>query len=104
MGEQMGTAQGRELAEELRIYRELLGVPGHVLAERLGWSASKVSRIEHGLQPVSEVDVVRYAAHCGVPAEGIDALLDLCREPGAPGYWLSKRLSTLIFHETTAAS
>jgi transcriptional regulator with XRE-family HTH domain len=32
-----------------------------VLAERLGWSASKVSRIENGLTGISEVDVVRFA-------------------------------------------
>ena len=104
MGEHMSPAQARELAEELRNYREILGVPAYELADRLGWSASKLSRIEHGLSPINEVDVVRYGAHCGISAEGIDALLDLCREPGAQGYWLSKWSSTLVFHENTATS
>jgi len=103
MGEHMSPAQARELAEELRNYREILGVPAYELADRLGWSASKLSRIEHGLSPISEVDVVRYGAHCGISAEGIDALLDLCRDPGAAGYWLSKWSSTLVFAENTAA-
>lgn len=102
MGEHMSPAQARELAEELRHYREILGVPAYELADRLGWSASKLSRVEHGLSPISEVDVVRYGAHCGISAEGIDALLDLCRDPGAPGYWLSKWSSTLVFAENTA--
>lgn len=103
MGEHMSPAQARELAEELRHYREILGVPAYELANRLGWSASKLSRIEHGLSSVDEVDVVRYGAHCGVSAEGIDALLELCRDPGAPGYWRSKWSSTLVFAENTAA-
>ncbi|MFC4856736.1 helix-turn-helix domain-containing protein [Actinophytocola glycyrrhizae] len=103
MGEHMSPAQARELAEELRHYREILGMPAYELADRLGWSASKLSRVEHGLSPISEVDVVRYGAHCGVSAEGIEALLDLCRDPGAAGYWLSKWSSTLVFAENTAA-
>jgi len=104
MNERMGMGQSRELGDELRQYRELAGIPGHVLAERLGWSASKVSRIETGNSSVTEIDVVRYAAHCGVVADGIDALLTMCREPGTPGYWMSHRLSTLVLHETTAES
>lgn len=104
MGEHMSPAQARELAEELRHYREILGVPAYELAHRLGWSASKLSRVENGLAPITEVDVVRYGAHCGISAEGIEALLDLCRDPGAAGYWLSKWSSTLVFAENTAAS
>ncbi|HEV8558960.1 MAG TPA: helix-turn-helix transcriptional regulator [Actinophytocola sp.] len=104
MTERMGVGQFRELGNELRQFREGLGIPGYVLAERLGWSATKVSRIENGLTSASEIDVLRYAAHCGVGAESIDGLLEMCREPGTAGYWMSNRLSTLILHETTAAS
>jgi transcriptional regulator with XRE-family HTH domain len=100
----MGVGQFRELGNELRQFREGLGIPGYVLADRLGWSATKVSRIENGLTSASEIDVLRYAAHCGVGAESIDGLLEMCREPGTAGYWMSNRLSTLILHETTAAS
>jgi transcriptional regulator with XRE-family HTH domain len=100
----MGVGQFRELGNELRQFREGLGIPGYVLADRLGWSATKVSRIENGLTSASEIDVLRYAAHCGVGAESIDGLLEMCREPGTSGYWMSNRLSTLILHETTAVS
>jgi hypothetical protein len=104
MGSRIGPAQARELAEELRSQREFREVPAHVLAKRLGWSPSKLSRVEHGLAPISELDVVRYGANIGETAEWVDGLLQLCRDPGAPGYWLSNRAHTLIFHESTAAS
>ncbi len=103
MGERIGTAKGRELAEELRHYREILEVPAQELADRLGWSTSKISRVEHGLTGVSEIDVVRYLAHVGASAEGIDAILELCQELGTRGYWLTRQLHTLVFHENIAA-
>ncbi|MCT2587287.1 helix-turn-helix domain-containing protein [Actinophytocola gossypii] len=104
MGQVMGPAQVREVADELRTHREDMEIPAHVLADRLGWSPSKISRVENGLAPISEIDVVRYGAHCGMRAHEIEALLDMCRDPGAPGFWMSKRSSTLIFHETQADS
>lgn len=100
----MGAAQARELGDELRQFREGLGIHGNALAERLGWSPSKVSRIENGFSRPTEIDVIRYAAHCGVSASSIDALLEMSRDPGTPGYWISKRMSTLVLHETTATS
>lgn len=104
MESRIGPAQALELAEELRTQREFREVPAQVLAKRLGWSASKLFQVEHGLAPISELDVVRYGANIGETAEWVDGLLDLCRKPGAPGYWLSKRSHTLVFHETTAAT
>jgi transcriptional regulator with XRE-family HTH domain len=104
MAERMGAAQARELGDELRQYREMAGITGHVLAARLGWSVSTVSRIENGLTRISEIDVVRFAAHCGLRADDMDSLLALCRDRGAPGYWMTSRLSTLVLQETVAAS
>jgi transcriptional regulator with XRE-family HTH domain len=104
MGHRILSARARELGDKLRRCRDAAGLPGQILADRLGWSASKVSRIESGIIGMDEIDVVRYGAHCGLTCERIDALLDLCREQGAPGYWLSDRLSSLIFHETTAGA
>jgi transcriptional regulator with XRE-family HTH domain len=102
MAERMGAAQARELGDELRQYREMAGITGHVLAARLGWSVSTVSRIENGLTRISEIDVVRFAAHCGLRADDMDSLLALCRDRGAPGYWMTSRLSTLVLHESVA--
>jgi transcriptional regulator with XRE-family HTH domain len=102
MDERIGAARARELGDTLRQQRESMGLSGSELADRLGWSGSKVSRIENGLSGFNEIDVVRYGAHCGLTPDRIDALLDLCRDPGPPGYWLSDRLCSLIFHENTA--
>jgi transcriptional regulator with XRE-family HTH domain len=103
MDERVGTARTRELGDRLRRIRETADCSASLLAERLGWSASKVSRIENGVTGVAELDVVRMAAHCGASYQEMDALLDLCREPGAPGFWLSNRLASLIFHESSAS-
>ena len=53
----------RALATELRRLREHAGMSGDLVAERLGWSASKVSRIE--------------THRTGVKARDLDQLLDL---------------------------
>jgi transcriptional regulator with XRE-family HTH domain len=47
---------------------------GKQLAARLGWPASKVSRIEHGLQAVSDDDLTNWLRVTGVPALGRDFL------------------------------
>lgn len=50
------TARKRELGGELRRVRELAGYNGQDLARRLGWSPTKVSRLETGARQISEVD------------------------------------------------
>jgi transcriptional regulator with XRE-family HTH domain len=103
MGERVHTARARVISDELREFRESSGLSGQELAERLGWSPSKLSRIEHGLSGFDEIDLVRYAAHCGISSEDIDDLLERFREPATPGYWLTDRCFALVFHENTAA-
>lgn len=53
------------------------GLNGKELAARLGWAASKVSRIEHGRQTPTEQDVAAWAAAVGCPgaAEELTARL-----------------------------
>src|SRR5579884_2452835 len=104
------TTRGRELGLELRHIREQAGYNGHELAVRLGWSDSKVSRVETGRTGVSEVDVTTYLVFCGIIGDELDRLLDLARE-AENGYrlqWhgekLSDELRTLIIEETTAAA
>jgi transcriptional regulator with XRE-family HTH domain len=104
------TAHGRELGVELRRRRELAGYNGLELAGRLGWSTTKVSRVETGARIISEVDIAIYLASCGVPRAEMDQILDLAREAGydhrlkSHGEKLPDELRTLIFHETTAAA
>jgi transcriptional regulator with XRE-family HTH domain len=102
------TAHGRELGVELRRRRELAGYNGLELANRLGWSTTKVSRVETGARIISEVDIAIYLASCGVPRLEMDGILDLAREANydhrlkSHGEKLPDELRTLIFHETTA--
>ena len=52
----------------LRRLREDAGLSGKQLAERLGWPASKVSRLENGRQTASVADVEAWTEALGVPA------------------------------------
>jgi transcriptional regulator with XRE-family HTH domain len=104
MSDRESTARARELGAELRKLRESTGLSGVDFAKVIGWSNSKVSRIEFGLRGITEIDIVRYAAYCRATPAEMDDLVDRCREAEIPGFWLSKRLSTLVFHETTAVS
>src|SRR6201999_1579947 len=110
MAEDKITAHGRELGGELRRRRERAGYNGLELAKRLGWSTTKVSRVETGARIISEVDLAIYLASCGVPRHEMDAFLDLAREADhdhrlkSHGEKLPDELTTLIFHETTATA
>lgn len=83
---------------------------GMGLAQQLGWSASKVSRIESGQIGVSEVDAAIYLTRCGVLRAELDELLKVVRE-GDSATWLQERgtrlpdeLRTLVFHEVAASA
>jgi transcriptional regulator with XRE-family HTH domain len=104
MGEREATARAREVGDLLRQIREPMHLTTADVANRLGWSASKVSRVERGATGVSPVELVRLAAHSGADLGQIDYLLDECREVVPPGYWLTNRFASLIFHESTADS
>lgn len=65
--------------------------------------------METGARTLSEVDIAIYLASCGVPRDEMDRVLDLAREAAGDhrlkshGEKLPDELTTLIFHETTAA-
>ena len=102
------SALSRELGAELRKARERAGYISYQLANRLGWSATKVSRMETGLQPPSEIDTAIYLAYCKADPEQIKRLQALSREVGqewhlqAHGTGLPDELRTLVMLETTA--
>jgi len=87
----------------VRQIREANDLSTSEVADRLGWSQSKVSRVERGAAPVSPAELVRYAARCGAELSDVDRLLDWCQEVVPPGYWLVDHFASLIFHESTAA-
>lgn len=76
----------------------------------LGWSSSKVSRLESGTRGTSEVDVAIYLASCGVGRAELERLLDLVRDAD-DGYWLRPHgtrlpdeLRSLVVQENLASS
>jgi transcriptional regulator with XRE-family HTH domain len=110
MGWHESSARSRELGVELRKRRERAGLTGAELAARLGWSGSKVSRMESGTVAVSEVDAAIYLTYCDVHKKELDDVLNLVRAPDTAS-WLQEHgtrmpdeLRTLIYHETTAIS
>lgn len=75
------------LGSRLRDLRRGAGFSGKQLAEALGWSASKVSKIEHGRQTPSEADLADWARSIGRP-EAIEELRNqLCALEGLYTAW-----------------
>jgi transcriptional regulator with XRE-family HTH domain len=103
------TARSRELGIELRRARERIGYTGGQLARKLGWSNSRISRLEGGTRGASAVDVATFLGFCQVAGPERDRLMALCREVYSNtwlrphGGALPDELFTLILHETTAS-
>jgi transcriptional regulator with XRE-family HTH domain len=83
------TVKRRRLAAELRRLRELTKLTIEDVAERLEWSAAKISRIENARVTVLPRDVKFLIAIYGLtPADPAwDALLALSRESRQRGWW-----------------
>ncbi len=77
----------RRLATELRVLRELAGLTGEEVAERLGWSGSKISRIELNRSEVKSADLARLLDLYGVAETQRDELLALTRSRRRRGWW-----------------
>ena len=72
--------QAREaLGARFRQLRKDAGLTGKQLAERLGWSQPKVSRIERGQRTPSEEDLLGFAQLIGATDEVADELLTRVR-------------------------
>jgi transcriptional regulator with XRE-family HTH domain len=74
----------RRLAAELRRLRERAGFTGEQVAERLGWSGSKVSRIETSKLGVKEQDLRLLLQLYRVDEPRRSEVLALAREPAKP--------------------
>jgi transcriptional regulator with XRE-family HTH domain len=104
------TVRRRRLAAELRRLREHADLTGEDVAERLGWSASKVSRIELYRTGVKTTDLVRLLELYGVTGTHQAELLALATEPRRKGWWeaysdaLPEEYSAYIVMEAEAES
>jgi transcriptional regulator with XRE-family HTH domain len=96
------SARERQLARELRRLRESVGLTGKDVADRLGWSASKVSRIETSRTGIAPQDLDRLLELYRADDERARYLRKLAPSARSKGWWdayadaLSSGYSTLI--------
>jgi transcriptional regulator with XRE-family HTH domain len=99
------TARAREIGLILAKAAKQQNYTGATLAEWLGWSQSKVSRIFKGNRPPSVDDAVALTAVCRVVGEEREHVLRLAKDANEPN-WLQEygdrlpsRLRTLVEYE-----
>lgn len=68
------------LAERLRELRHTTGMTGTELASRLGWTQSKVSKLETGKQMPADADIARWTDACQASPEATAELAGLLAE------------------------
>ncbi|MFC6082189.1 helix-turn-helix domain-containing protein [Sphaerisporangium aureirubrum] len=103
------TVRRRRLAFELRRMREQAALTLDQVAERLGWSISKISRIETCKVGVAPNDVGRLIGLYGLSPVKFDEIMDLARDAQKKGWWqaygdLPSEYATYIGLEADAAS
>jgi transcriptional regulator with XRE-family HTH domain len=82
------TAQRVRVGSELRRLRVLAGVSGEQVARTLGWSQSKVSRIEGGLHSITVKDVAGLLEVYGVSDDARAELLGATAADNGEGAWI----------------
>ncbi|MDF5754896.1 helix-turn-helix transcriptional regulator [Spongiactinospora sp. TRM90649] len=102
------TVRRRRLGQELRRLRENAGMTGDQVAERLSWSASKVSRMETAKTMPRRADVQALTSLYGADEAKQHELLGLLRDAARKGWWedfsdsLPDELTTLLGLEADA--
>lgn len=81
------SVRARQLAAEIRRIREVSRLTGEEAAARLGWSASKISRIETGRTSVTMSDLRRLFDLYQVPEFRRVRLMELARTADQRGWW-----------------
>ncbi|GGL42173.1 transcriptional regulator [Planomonospora parontospora subsp. antibiotica] len=103
------TVRRRRLASELRRLRERAQLTMEEVGERLGWSATKISRIETARVRVGLKDTERLLDLYAVGSEKYSELIDLAKDARKKGWWqaygdLPAEYTTYIGLEAEAAS
>jgi transcriptional regulator with XRE-family HTH domain len=100
----------RRAAAELKRLRELALLTADEVAQQIGWSASKVSRVENARIRLRPDDVERLLGLYEVGAEQRETLISLVEEDGDKKWWdayadiLSPDMLTLISFEAEAST
>ena len=103
------TVRRRRLAAELRRLRERADLTGDQVAEQVGWSASKLSRIENAHTGPRPAEIKRLLSLYGVEGSTADALVALAQEAkDLKGWWETQTIpseyAALIGMEAEARS
>lgn len=103
------SVRGRQLSRELRRLRAADGRTGEEIADLLGWSSAKISRIETARTAITATDLRRLLEIYGVTEAVAEELLILARTANIRGWWdafseVDSNYSTLIGLESDAAS
>jgi transcriptional regulator with XRE-family HTH domain len=81
------TVRRRRLAAELRRLRERAGLTGDQVAKRMGWSTSKLSRIENAHTTPDPSEVQKLILLYGVEESYAGQLSTLAEEAARKGWW-----------------
>lgn len=81
------TVRRRRLAAELRRLRERADLVGEQVAERMGWSASKLSRIENAHTTPRPSEIKKLLLLYGIDGPYADELVALAQEANRKGWW-----------------
>ncbi|MEV7004884.1 helix-turn-helix transcriptional regulator [Streptosporangium sp. NPDC051022] len=81
------TVRHRRLGRELRRLREAAGLSVDAVAVHLGWSQSKVNRIENARINVSGTDVANACDLYGVDSSTKAGLIQLAKDASQRGWW-----------------
>jgi transcriptional regulator with XRE-family HTH domain len=87
MHDHVPTLRARHLGRLLQDALTEAGVSASHVAERLGWSPSKISRILSGKRRAAPAHITAILALCGVKAHRWDAYLALAVEPDNQVWW-----------------
>ncbi|GAA3860229.1 helix-turn-helix transcriptional regulator [Saccharothrix violaceirubra] len=103
------TIRSRELGEELRLARKRIQLRAEKLSQSLGWSAGKISRLEHGSRGTSDFDLGALLGRLEADPTTRDRIRRLAEEPDI-GYFLrthdgriADSLTCLTIHEQAAS-
>jgi transcriptional regulator with XRE-family HTH domain len=87
MFDHLPTLRARHLGRLLQDALTEAGVSASQVADRLGWSPSKISRILSGKRHAVPAHITAILALCGVKAPRWDAYLSLAADPDNPVWW-----------------
>lgn len=81
------TVRGRRLMREIIRLRTERGLSMERAASQIGWSTSKIYRLENGRSRITTDDLADMLDAYGVTSPDRDSLLQLCRDARKRGWW-----------------